>query len=312
MKMDFNNLFDELEKHTKVKQVQKTCCNNIDNHTKINGIIECNQCSNVVSNILNSPEWRYYGADDNKSSDPTRCGMPVNLLLPDSSVGSIVLNQYSKDYNMNRIKKYQDWSSMTYKERSTYKVYNTISDICKKYDLPKIIEIEAKSLYKIISETKISRGNNRKGIIASCIFFACKTCNVPRSQKEIAQIFDLKIPVMTKGCKLFQEIIHMSKNKSRVLNAVSITSSDFIERFCNRLNIDSSEIGDIKKLEVEIQKHKIISEVRPDSIAAGSILLYCKLNNIDVDKTDISEISRISEVTINKCCKKLQEIMNIS
>lgn len=312
MKMDFNNLFDELEKHTKVKQVPKTCCNNIDNHTKINGIIECNQCSNVISNILNSPEWRYYGADDNKSSDPTRCGMPVNLLLPDSSVGSIVLNQYSKDYNMNRIKKYQDWSSMTYKERSTYKVYNTISDICKKYDLPKIIEIEAKSLYKIISETKISRGNNRKGIIASCIFFACKTCNVPRSQKEIAQIFDLKIPVMTKGCKLFQEIIHMSKNKSRVLNAVSITSSDFIDRFCNRLNIDSSEIGDIKKLEVEIQKHKIISEVRPDSIAAGSILLYCKLNNIDVDKTDISEISRISEVTINKCCKKLQEIMNIS
>ena len=92
----------------------------------------------------------------------------------------------------------------------------------------------------------------------------------------------------------------------------SITSSDFIDRFCNRLNIDSSEIGDIKKLEVEIQQHKIISEVRPDSIAAGSILLYCKLNNIDVDKTDISEISRISEVTINKCCKKLQEIMNIS
>ena len=47
------------------------------------------------NNISDKPEWRYYGADDTKSGDPTRCGMPVNLLLPDSSVGSIILNQYS-------------------------------------------------------------------------------------------------------------------------------------------------------------------------------------------------------------------------
>ena len=34
--------------------------------------------------------------------------------------------------------------------------------------------IEAKYMYKQISETKISRGENRKGIIASCVFMACK------------------------------------------------------------------------------------------------------------------------------------------
>ena len=308
--MDFENLFAELEKITEPKSNPIVCCNIIENHKNINGVIECSKCFKIISNILSTPEWRYYGADDTKSGDPTRCGMPMNVLLPDSSVGSIVLNQYSKDKNMNQIKKYQEWSSMTYKERSTYKVYNIITDICKKYDFPKVIEIEAKSLYKIISETKISRGNNRKGIIASCIYFACKTCNVPRSQKEIAQIFDLKIPVMTKGCKLFQEIIHMSKNKSRVLNADSITSEDFIERFCNKLNIDESHIVNIKKIETDSRSTSIISEVRPDSIAAGSILLYCKSNNLKVDKGKISEISRISEVTINKCCKKLQEITN--
>jgi transcription initiation factor TFIIB len=307
--MDFENLFAELEKITERKSNKILCCNIIENHKNVNGVIECLKCSKIISNILSTPEWRYYGADDTKSGDPTRCGMPMNALLPDSSVGSIILNQYSKDKNMNQIKKYQDWSSMTYKERSTYKVYNVITDICKKCDLPKVIEIEAKSLYKIISETKISRGNNRKGIIASCIYFACKTCNVPRSQKEIAQIFDLKIPVMTKGCKLFQEIIHMSKNKNRVLNADSISSEDFIERFCNRLNIDEFHIKKIKKIEIDSRSTYIISEVRPDSIAAGSILLYSKLNNLNIDKSKISEISRISEVTINKCCKKLQDFM---
>ena len=308
--MNFENLFAELEKITDTKSNELVCCNIIENHKNTNAVIECSKCSKIISNILSTPEWRYYGADDTKSGDPTRCGMPMNVLLPDSSVGSIILNQYSKDKNMNQIKKYQEWSSMTYKERSTYKVYNIITDICKKYDFPKIIEIEAKSLYKIISETKISRGNNRKGIIASCIYFSCKTCNVPRSQKEIAQIFNLKIPIMTKGCKLFQEIIHMSKNKNRILNADSITSEDFIERFCNKLNIKESHVINIKKIETDSRSTSIISEVRPDSIAAGSILLYCKLNNLEVDKGNISEISRISEVTINKCCKKLQNIMN--
>ena len=59
---------------------------------------------------------------------------------------------------------------------------------------------EASSLYTIISSTKISRGSNRKGIIAACVFYACKECNVPRSSKEIANMFDIDITVMTKGC----------------------------------------------------------------------------------------------------------------
>ena len=28
-----------------------------------------------------SAEWRFYGADDNQHTDPTRCGLPINPLL---------------------------------------------------------------------------------------------------------------------------------------------------------------------------------------------------------------------------------------
>ena len=110
--------------------------------------------------------------------------------------------------------------------------------------------------------------------------------------------------------KLFQEIIHMSKNKNRILNAASVTSENFIERFCNKLNIDEEHIENIKKIEFDSRSTYIRSEVRPDSIAASSILLYCKHNNLNINKSKISEISRISEVTINKCYKKLEDIMN--
>ena len=161
--MDFNNnelfnVLDELDK----KEESNECCLHINNYIFQNELVKCKQCNTLISNISDNPEWRYYGSDDTKSSDPTRCGMPINLLLPKSSVGSVVSNQFSKDKSMYQVKKYTSWNSMTYKERSTYKVFTIINDIAKKNNLSHKIVTESKSLYKIISETQISRGNNRK------------------------------------------------------------------------------------------------------------------------------------------------------
>ena len=67
----------------------------------------------------------------------------------------------------------------------------------------------------MITEIKISRGSNRIGIIAACVYFACKSYNVPRSSKEIADIFDINITVMTKGCKNFTNIMNLDKKNKK-------------------------------------------------------------------------------------------------
>ena len=121
-------------------------------------------------------------------------------------------------------------------------------------------------------------------------------------------MFGITTPVMTKGCKTFQEILQKTSNyKRRVVDAESIKADDFISRFCNKLKLDETDMNNIKKIANNVKKINLISEVRPDSIAAGSILLYCKLNNLVINKKDISEVCKISEVTINKCCKRLEE-----
>jgi transcription initiation factor TFIIB len=48
------------------------------------GFLTCtnNKCGIIYKDLVDqSAEWRYYGADDNQNSDPTRCGMPINPLL---------------------------------------------------------------------------------------------------------------------------------------------------------------------------------------------------------------------------------------
>ena len=310
--MSYSDIFKALDDLDDNKKSLSNCCENIDNYSYINEIITCKCCNEVISNISDNPEWRYYGSDDSKLTNPTRCGMPINTLLPKSSVGSIISNQYSKDKSMYQVKKYTGWNSMTYKERSTYKVFNNLSEIAKKNNLSNKIVTEAKSLYKLVSDTEILRGDNRVGIKAASLYYACKNCGVSRSSKEIGKMFNISTSIMSNGIKLFQKIIHMSNSKNRIKEAKSVTPNDFIDRFCNKLKIDNNDIKYIKQICDIIMNINLIEEVRPDSIAAGCILFYSNTKNLNIFKKDISNISHISEVTINKCYKKIDNNLEIT
>ena len=61
-------------------------CNacNSKNIAEINGFYVCQDCGLCNDCIIDSgQEWRFYGADENKGSDPSRCDIPTNELLPE-------------------------------------------------------------------------------------------------------------------------------------------------------------------------------------------------------------------------------------
>jgi transcription initiation factor TFIIB len=264
----------------------------------------CKTCNCITSKYIDSQaEWRYYGNDDNKSSDPTRCGAPVNDLLPDSSLGSIISCQMFESQTMRLIRKYHTWNSMTYKERSLYNIFDNITVNAVNSGIPQSIIEEAKNLYKKLSESKISRGDNRSGLIASSIYMSCKTNKVPRSAKEIAKIFNLKTTTMTKGCKKFQDLMKIDLD--------STNANDFIERFCSKLNI-SSEIRELCKhiIQKSIELN-VVSSNTPPSIAAATIYMSIIITNTDISKKQISLICEISQVTLSKCYKKLYEYRSV-
>jgi transcription initiation factor TFIIIB Brf1 subunit/transcription initiation factor TFIIB len=57
---------------------------------------------------------------------------------------------------------------------------------------------------------------------------------------------------------------------------------------------------------MRIEKNNLIPENTPHSIAAGIIYFISDICNLNINKKSISSISEISEVTINKCFKKLE------
>ena len=307
MSEDIYSLLDSL-KQCSLTKCDTTLCTNCNNSNLIedNGKIICKDCGNINYEVIDSnPEWRYYGNDDSKYSDPTRVGLPTNELLPESSLGSTIGFKYGESYEMKKIRNYHLWNAMPYKERSLYNVFDSIQVRSINNGIPLCIIEEAKNLYKQISDVKIHRGSNRNGIIASCIYKACRLQGTPRSAKEIAEIFKLNISHMTKGCKKFDEIINMNVCNNKTMSNTATKSSDFVQRFCSKINIGSNICRICIYVCDKAEEYNLVSKCIPPSIAAGSIFLVCNLLKINITKKEISQICKISEVTISKCYKNL-------
>lgn len=282
------------------KEVISDCCEKCKSKDLIvdDGQNICLNCNTLQSRIIDdSAEWRYYGADDSRESDPTRCGMPSNDLLPKSSLGSIIGGRRGDNRDMRRIRMYQMWNSMPYWERTLYSIFDKLTSNTNNHGIPtKVIE-DAKVLYKRASEKKISRGDNKDGLIASCIYYACLINKLPRSPKEIARMFHIDPNVLTKGNARFQILLQ--------INVDSSNPDDYITRFGSRLNMNYTDVQKCKEFAKKLDELEIVSENAPTSVAAGALYYYSTLNDLEYTKKQIADVCEVSEVTITKCYKRL-------
>lgn len=272
------------------------------------------ECSIIYTDVLDhSAEWRYYGADSNQHSDPTRCGMPVNPLLVESSYGCKVLCDGPSTYEMRKIRRYSEWQAMPYKEKSQYDEFQRITIVGHNNDIPKIIIDEALRHHKRISEHKTFRGLNRDGVIAASVYVACRIHNCPRTAKEIATIFSLDITSATRGCK--NALVIINELECDMVNAdktafCKTTPDAFIDRYCSRLNMNGELTQVCLFVAARIERRQLIPENTPHSIAAGIVYFIAQSCGLNISKHDVNRVSEISEVTINKCFKKLDVHMN--
>jgi transcription initiation factor TFIIB len=270
-------------------------------------------CGVIYKVIDQGAEWRFYGGDDNQTSDPTRCGMPINPLLEQSSYGCKILCPAKSTYEMRKIRRYTEWQSMPYNEKMRYDEGQRISILANQGGIPQMIIDEAMRLHKKISDAKSFRGLNRDGIIAATIYVAARINGYPRSAKEIATIFHLDNTSATRGCRNAISIINELENEMENSEKTSLgqtTPSSFIERYCSHLNINAELTKLCKFVAQKIQKNNLIPENTPNSIASGILYFVAQKCNLNVSKRSVHNVSDVSEVTINKCFKKLEELQD--
>ena len=267
----------------------------------------------IIQSIDRTPEWNSFG-EDVFTSNPIRCGMPINPLLEESSLGCKILCGRKTSIEMRRIARVADWHSMPYKEKTRWDDFQFIERMSTNACIPKMIVNEAFWYYKLISERQSFRGLNRDGIIAASVYIACRIQKFPRTAKEIAKIFQLDATSATRGCKNAMAIMNeiekeIPSNEQTVYSNTSPLS--FIERYCSGLNISSEFTKLAQFIAIQIEKKNLIPENTPHSIAAGIIYVLSQEFNLNISQKDIQVISDTSEVTITKCYRKIEAMKHL-
>ena len=305
----------ELHYSTQVQKQRDRCdlCNSAVAYCE-KKLLTCTnvKCGIIYKDVLDqAAEWRYYGADDSSMVDPTRCGMPINPLLKESSYGCKVVCNGRSTYEMRKIRRYTEWQSMPYKEKAQYDEFEKIKALSRQAGIPKIIIDEALRQHKKLSEMKTFRGCNRDGIIAASVYIAGRIHNYPRTAKEIATVFVLDNTSATKGCKNAVSLLNKMEEYNTDIDKTKFHQTKptaFIERYCSRLNLNKELTMVCKFVANKIEKNNIIPENTPHSVAAGIVYFVAQTCNLNVSKKNVNTVSEISEVTINKCYKKLDKI----
>ena len=268
------------------------------------GIIYC-LCGQVIDGVFDyGIEKRNY---DGNEGENVR-GVVHNVLLPQSSLGTSV----SAKGNMEKL---HGWNRMPYKERSNKIMFDRIRKVCTKNKICKKIEDDSKILCKRVSSTVhtigknkgkpiITRGFNRSGIVAGCLFIACRRNNETRATKEIAVYFEIDERDVNKGIRSLLSILN---DDSIVKDIGTSRVSHFIQRKCDDLNIKVKYTNIAMTIAKNIDKLSIISNHTTYSLAAASILLMADLNGLKtITKKRLSKtFCGLSDVTIGKTFNQL-------
>ena len=141
-----------------------------------------------------------------------------------------------------------------------------------------------------------------------CVYISCKKNGVPKHSKDIAKLCNIDESLVTKGLKKFVEI---EKRKKLNINNKQTRPKEFVNIYCNKLNLSD----DVKRLCLILcertLKLGILKNNTPPSIAGGIVYLLIITLNLNVSKVALINIIKISEVTLNKTFKKLSNYTNI-
>lgn len=298
----------------------KNC--NTDKVIQIDGYYTCKLCGSQLTSVIdNSQEWRYYGQFDNKS-DPSRCGMPINELIPEISMGSIMALSNNDSYGTRRIRKIQTWNSITYKESTLIKSFNNITNVSNNNDINPCIIEEAKIMFKKVYEISCKK-TKKNSMEAASLQLACKIKGYPRNTNEMAKMFGISTRDMRKGANNFEElwrVISDREKKENNANYDDYNSDDNINdmnddvkyyepnsslaslrRSCSRLGLSESIFEVCKDICIYVEDNKCLYKHIPSSRTAGCIYFTCNMLNVNINKINVGKVCQVSEVTISKC-----------
>lgn len=240
----------------------------------------CKSCGCEVEKLDFQPEWRYYGASDNRTSrDPSRCHR-----TKESTRGGIE-------------KVFQDAKLMY---------------------LPQATRKKAEEKYKKIVGQETVRGRKRKSIVAACLLYTFRDEGDIRTSDEVRKMFGgatgnrdvLTKQEMSDGLRRYHSVFKGDRTQC-------IKPSDLIRRTMNLTKIPFGHYKYILRIAKCLDGvDPVLNRSSPQSVACAIVYMYLCFNldlkaSLGLTKTKFAKEVKLSDITISKLVKKSAEILDL-
>lgn len=193
---------------------------------------------------------------------------------------------------------------MTWDKRNMLIATTELKRIASNLNLPDHIKKSAIHYYKEAFKRKLLRGRSINGMVAACLYFACREKMIPRTLQEILD----ETSINAKNVRRCYRTLIRELN----LRVPSTDPISLIPRFIAELNLDvDAEKATIKILQSFITKFST-SGKDPKGLCAGALYLVCKIRNRKISQKEIANLVGVTEVTLRSRYKELTKKLKIN
>ncbi len=266
------------------------------------GEIVCSQCGLVISErILDISHTDKRAFTKQEKDKRERTGSPISILLPDMGLSTIIDKSNIKSPDLKRAAKWN--SRMTWDKRNMLIATTELKRIASNLNLPNHVKKAAIRLYIEAFKKKLLRGRSINGMVAACLYFACRERKIPRTLQEILD----ESAINAKNVRRCYRTLIRELN----LKAPSTDPISLVPRFVAELGLDAeAENSSINVLNKFISKFST-SGKDPKGLCAGALYLVCKKKQRRISQKEIANIIGVTEVTLRSRYKELKTKLKI-
>lgn len=271
------------------------------------GELVCNKCGRVICDTLEDSsqnESFVFVGDQERLRAVIR--RSISLSLQSNSLSTIIPTS-GRDANGQkleigthmRFKKLSLWDSRIDIDSSLKpQAFLQLSRLKDKLGLSNTILDKSAFLYRKAHQRDLIRGRTSDGILAACIYMACREFGNTRTIKDIAAASNLTRRDIAKNYrKLSQEF------------GTAIPTADAtkcIYRISNNLKLSEKTTHVAVEIMNEVINRNISSGKQPMSNAVVTVYLACLRTGENITQNSLSKASGLSEVTIRNRYKELR------
>ena len=275
------------------------------------GELFCGVCGFVFNDKLedSGAEWRTFSNEDSKR---TRVGAGTSLLMHDMGLSTIIgiANKDSTGKPLSAgmkssIERLRTWDSRsqahTSADRNLRQALNEMDKLKDKLALGDAVVEKGAYIYRKAMEKKLVRGRSIYGLVAACLYAACRHTETPRTLDDIAKGINIKRKDVARCYRLIFRELDL---KMPVVDPVNV-----IPRIASFVELGEKSKRKAIAILNQAKKIGMIAGKDPMGIAAAALYLACISTGETKSQKEISVASGVTEVTIRNRCAGLRKLL---